>query len=580
MSGKYHSKKEKKMYLDFLVEVPKVAGKITRKTKNGITYINYEYGREYDPERRFNIPKRVTIGKESKEDSSRMQPNQNYLTYFPEVELPSVRYEDKRSCCLRTGAYLVLNKIAEDLKLPDILGHHFDRDDKELLLDLMYYSIICENNAAQYYPDYGYNHPLVNSRMHIYSDSKISDFLKSITIDQRVGFLNEWNESRDHREKIYISYDSTNKNSQAGDLRLVEYGYAKDDKGLPIINYSMAYDTQNREPLFYEEYPGSIVDISQLQYMLEKAQGYGYKQVGFILDRGYFCKENIEFMDKCGYDFVMMVKGMSDLVNELIMINKGRFENKRECNIRKYGVYGTTVKRKLYVTDDRDRYFHIYHSRGKMASEAEAVEDKIERLSAYLDRKKGEIYEPTESAKEYFDTFCDNGTFLFAREKKDVIEREIALCGYFCIVTSKKMTAKEAIELYKSRDASEKLFRGDKSYLGNNSYRVYTDEAVSAKIFIEFVALILRSKMYTLLKDEEEKLDSRPNYMTVPAAIRELEKIEMIRGLDRKYRLDHAITATQKTILGAFNMDSRYIKDRVARLSERIRIADEMREAE
>ena len=38
--------------------------------------------------------------------------------------------------------------------------------------------------------------------------------------------------------------------------------------------------------------------------------------------------------------------------------------------------------------------------------------------------------------------FCDNGTFLFAREKKDVIEREIALCGYFCIVTSKKMTAK------------------------------------------------------------------------------------------------------------------------------------------
>ena len=244
------------MYLDFLVEVPKVAGKITRKTKNGITYINYEYGREYDPERRFNIPKRVTIGKESKEDSSRMQPNQNYLTYFPEVELPSVRYEDKRSCCMRTGAYLVLNKIAEDIKLPDILGHHFDQDDKELLLDLMYYSIICENNAAQYYPDYGYNHPLVNSRMHIYSDSKVSDFLKSITIDQRVGFLNEWNESRDHREKIYISYDSTNKNSQAGDLRLVEYGYAKDDKGLPIINYSMAYDTQNREPLFYEEYPG------------------------------------------------------------------------------------------------------------------------------------------------------------------------------------------------------------------------------------------------------------------------------------------------------------------------------------
>lgn len=41
-------------------------------------------------------------------------------------------------------------------------------------------------------------------------------------------------------------------------------------------------------PLIYKEYPGSIIDVSQLQLMLEKAEGYGYKCVGFILDRGYF----------------------------------------------------------------------------------------------------------------------------------------------------------------------------------------------------------------------------------------------------------------------------------------------------
>lgn len=45
----------------------------------------------------------------------------------------------------------------------------------------------------------------------MYSDTKISDFLESVTDEQRVGFLNEWNAVRDHREKIYISYDSTNK---------------------------------------------------------------------------------------------------------------------------------------------------------------------------------------------------------------------------------------------------------------------------------------------------------------------------------------------------------------------------------
>ena len=43
------------------------------------------------------------------------------------------------------------------------------------------------------------------------------------------------------------------------------------------------------------------------------------------------------------------------------------------------------------------------------------------------------------------------------------------------------MTAKEAIDLYKSRDASEKLFRGDKSYLGNSCLRVHSDEAAKEK---------------------------------------------------------------------------------------------------
>lgn len=35
------------------------------------------------------------------------------------------------------------------------------------------------------------------------------------------------------------------------------------------------------------------------------------------------------------------------------------------------------------------------------------------------------------------------------------------------------MTAEEAINLYKSRDVSEKLFRGDKSYMGAWAERVY-----------------------------------------------------------------------------------------------------------
>ena len=97
-----------------------------------------------------------------------------------------------------------------------------------------------------------------------------------------------------------------------------DYGHAKEDKWLPIFNYSVAYDCKNREPPFYESYPGSIVDVSHLQCILNKATAYGYKNAGFILDRGYFSREKIRYMDKCGYDFVIMVKGMKAFVNDAI----------------------------------------------------------------------------------------------------------------------------------------------------------------------------------------------------------------------------------------------------------------------
>ena len=563
------------MYLDFLVKVPSVQGKITTKEKGGTVYVNYEVGREYYPDRKYTIPKRVTIGKLSKADRKMMVPNQNFLTYFPETELPEEKFNSNRSSCLRIGAYIVIQKILEEYKLQELLERQFDDKDLGLFLDLIAYTITCENNAGQYYPMYAFGHPLFTEGMRVYSDTKVSDFLCGMTGEESIGFLNDWNESCDHREKIYISYDSTNKNSEAGNIEMVEFGEAKFDVGSPIFNYSIAYDTKNAKPLFYETYLGSIADISQLEYMLGKAKGYGYKNIGFILDRGYFSKGNIRKMDEYGYGFVIMVKGMAKLVNRLVLENKGRFEEERKYSIRKHHVYGITVKEKLYLDDEKDRYFHIYHSTGKEHGEKEALEETLERLGRALIAQYGTDYQLSDAEKEYFDTFYDrSGMLTLVREKDDVIKQALRLCGYFCIVTSDKMTAAEALDLYYSRDASEKLFRGDKSYLGNKSERTHYNESTEAKIFVEFVALIVRNRIYTKLKDELNRIDENPNYMTVPAALRELEKIEMIRGHDRIYRLDHAVTKTQKTILNAFDMDAAYVKRRAERISEQLKIAD------
>lgn len=233
--------------------------------------------------------------------------------------------------------------------------------------------------------------------------------------------------------------------------------------------------------------------------MVEKVKGYGYKNIGFILDRGYFSKQ------------------------------KGTFENDWGNQIAEFGVYGKTVHTFVYTADTKKRYVHIYYSAAKAAGERARLEESIQEMQSYLKR------------------FQDTGHFVYGEPKLQVIRAELDLCGYFAIISSEKMDAKKAITLYKNRDALEKVFHADKSYLGNNCLRVASEEAASNKIFIGFIALIIRCKLYTALKDKAAEMVKKPNYLTVPAAIRELEKNEMTRNISKE-SLEQKIAKIEKAI--------------------------------
>ena len=46
----------------------------------------------------------------------------------------------------------------------------------------------------------------------------------------------------------------------------------------------------------YEEYPGSITDVSEFTFMVDKVIQYGVKKIRFILDRGYFSKKTSDIL--------------------------------------------------------------------------------------------------------------------------------------------------------------------------------------------------------------------------------------------------------------------------------------------
>ena len=83
------------------------------------------------------------------------------------------------------------------------------------------------------------------------------------------------------------------------------------------------------------------------------------------------------------------------------------------------------------------------------------------------------------------------------------------------------------------------------------------------------------------------RLTVRKNYMTVPAALRELEKVEMTRRSGSAYQLDFALTKNQKAIFRAFGLSAddveehaRKIAVRLAELGDGVLTDDEQKENE
>ena len=168
--------------------------------------------------------------------------------------------------------------------------------------------VLTEESAVfQHYPAFMRNH--ITESGTIRSDSYISSrILHEEISDERITeFLRRWNRHNCHPGMIYVGCDSTNFNTEAHDIRLAEFGAAKDDPTKPQVNLAVAVKQTDSTPLYYDLFPGSIIDLTECEQLVEQMHIFGYKNVGLLFDRGYFSEANVRELDSCGLEFMMML---------------------------------------------------------------------------------------------------------------------------------------------------------------------------------------------------------------------------------------------------------------------------------
>lgn len=520
-------------------------------------YVYYTQGVKYHKELKRSVPSRVLIGKLNEEGL--LVPNAKYFEIFEDaIELLE---PNDRSDVMHIGPSFIVHEISRRNELYPLLVDIFDEKASKII-DIATYMMMSENNVMQYFEDYGYDHTLLHGDN--FTDSTICELFKNIQIKDIDTFIQAW-VNLHVRKEIYISYDSTNMNNTSGNIELTEYGKAKENEELPQINLSLAYNQTDDIPLFYEIYPGSIVDIAECEKMVERAKRYGIQEIGFILDRGYFSKKNIRYFEENKYDYIIMAKSNVRFLKDILDEYGAVIRNGYSYYLKGYELYGMSVEKELFGSETK-QYVHIYYDGMRAEQEKVGLNEYFSKCDEKLEtlkNKKIKRQEDVEAYKKFYTLkFDENGYFLNYQRKEETIRKQIENTGVFIIITSKKMSAMEALDTYRDRDCVEKIFRMEKSYLGNDCFRVHDTMKLESKVFVSFVALILRNEIYKGMRPLYKK--NKKEY-TVPKVLRELDKLMITKLSDEKYHQRYALTKKQKEILKALGIPTenyeRYVKE-------------------
>ena len=527
--------------------------------RNGVSYVYQVVGKTYKKDKKYTVDQRKLIGKMI--DDEWMVPNEYFSQYYPDVSIE--QDAPSFSDTLKIGGFLVVQKLIRDLGLEEIITSIFD-DYALFIEDIVSYMIINESCTFQYYSNFMRNHPVLEGV--IRDDTQISRLLKHGMQERDIDlFMQAWNRINQTEECIYLGYDSTNFNTHSKGIELADYGHPKVDEGLPQYNLSYSVKQEDSTPLFYELYDGSIIDNTQMQVMAEEARDYGYEKIGFLMDRGYISEKNIKALRRKGYEYIMMLKQNQKICQEIIEEYGLKLQSLEGYYLDEHSLYGTSVKKNLYGEETN---IHIYYDDLRASEERLALMGRYKKWEEELDKKiekklavEGELKKYRKAFKLKYDT---NGYFLSYKRNSKYIKEELNEKGFFFIVTSEDMDAQKALDIYRGRDNIEKMFRSLKSDIDFNKARVYTTESLKSKVFITFIAMIVRNAMFQNAEDIRKR--NRKAY-TVPAMISELENIECTRDNLGKYRRRYALTSKQKMILKQFGMDEKYIDRSISRFT-------------
>ena len=513
----------------YLVDVPIGDGvHIKSAGAKGEKYV-YKYVEYFRNENGKPRNKAKAIGKLDA-TSGKMQPNSNYYELFRVVPmLTDIEVWDYGY------TYMVLYACRE-MGLLDCLLSAFGARAMDIVVMASY--IIREGGSMDGIDDWQQRNYFPDNNRLLASQST-SRMFGDMTIAQRKKFFSEWVKLTLHA--CTVCYDVTSISSYAQNMASVERGYNRDGEKLAQFNLGLFCNENNKMPLYYNRYNGSLTDKTNLSYVLDNAKEVGIDRVKMVMDGGFW-DENclVGLQGLCEAYTVGLPIHLKE--SQQILANFGdgieNYANKigiphTYCIPFETTVWG--VKGKAFLYFDSLSHAHLTNEMSEL----------IDRLGAELSGLKRFSKNKLKRYSAYFSITKKDAGFEYSVDvgKVEKIRRQKGF--YLIFTTDMNAGAEETLQHYRAKDVTEKLFDQIKCGMDGNRIRTHNENTTDGKVFVTFIACIIRT--FLLEKLRKYLTD---NSTSLKKALNQMSNIRIVTTTAKGgLRLTKALSKKQKDIL-------------------------------
>nr|MCR5813194.1 transposase [Desulfovibrio sp.] len=311
-------------------------------------------------------------------------------------------------------------------------------------------------------------------------------------------------------------------------------------------------------------------------------------KITMVCDRGYISEKNLVNMKENGISYLMLLKSNLNDYNFILNNYYEKLKNNYSNYIEDLDYYGLTVERKIFGRGDIN-YFHLIYDRRLEDKHTKNLHELIRNRKKFIlssiNRKKSFYKDEIEHLSQWHDIETeDAGTIIVNKrgrggseqvvpayhiisfsENIQKIKNSLDKCGFYVLVSSNPITAKEAKIAYSKRDCVEKVFQVLKSTLGMNKIGIYSENNLHGKSLIWFISSIIHSIIFKKL--EVLRANDRKSF-TFQAVMNKLGAIKADKDLNLNiYKRRYCLDSKQKKIIDLFAISEKVIDDSIQSLS-------------